>query len=318
MDNLAANLSIRNRTSIFDESWWFDAVCPGAWGRREIWRDGVCHASIAFHHFRRYGFRYLAMPSLTRTLEPFLNPDSSKPVGQRQRRVALLKELLAALPGHDRFDICLPPQSELALPFSLLGFRHIAAYTFRHDGRSLEDTRQAMDKNTRQKIAAAQKRIAVDPHEDLDRYIRLSRVRARSSGQDRSDYGAIRRAFDACLSRGRTAILSAVDEAGRDVAATILIWDSEHLYYWLTARDDDLCGHGDNSLLIWEVLRLAEHLGCQLDLDGFITPEHGLFLSRFGLQPEIRHCIGNVNRLWDGLADISGLFKGTDGRIAYR
>ncbi|GAB0119941.1 GNAT family N-acetyltransferase [Acidisoma sp. 7E03] len=303
---------------IFDEDWWFDAVCPGAWARHEVRRDGRLFASFAFHIFRKMGFRYVTMPGLTRTLEPTIHPGARKPVSRLQSSTALLKELLESMPRHDRMELCLPPDSELALPFSLLGYRSTATYTFRQEGESRDTLWHGMDQKTRNLITTSRKRLAVTRHYDLDRYVRLSRGSRKSGGRDKTDYAAICRAFEACLLREQTTILAAVDEEGRDVASAILIWDRHELYYWMSARDNGLSGNAANSLLVWEALELASALGRRFDVDGFITPRNGVFLSKFGLQPAIRHYVTNVNPVWSMLQGIRAAFRPGLDQVSYR
>lgn len=317
MDVMTETLG-RSARPVFDEDWWFDAVCPGAWTRHEVRRDGRLFASFAFHCFRKMGFRYVAMPGLTRTLEPTINPEARKPVSRLQSATALLKELLEGMPRHDRMEICLPPESALALPFSLLGYRSTATYTFRAAGESRDALWKGMDQKTRNIIATSRKRLSVARHYDLDRYIRLSRGSRKSGGYDTTDYAAIHRAFDACLLRDQTTILSAVDEAGRDVASAILIWDRQELYYWMSARDPGLSGNAANSLLVWEAVDFASALGCRFDADGFITPRNGIFLSKFGLQPAIRSYVTNVNPVWSMLSGIRAALRPERGQVSYR
>ncbi|HEX3983109.1 MAG TPA: GNAT family N-acetyltransferase [Acidisoma sp.] len=304
--------------AIFDQDWWFDAVCPGAWDRHEIRRDGMLFASYSFHYFRKMGFRYVTMPGLTRTLEPYVAPRAGKPVSRMQFSTALLKELLGGMPDHDRFELCLPPESDLALPFSLIGYRNTATYTFRHDGVPLGAVWTGMEQKTRNMITTSRGRLEVESHADLDRYVRLAQGGIKTGGADKTDYAGIRRAFEACQLRDQCTILTAVDEHGRDAASVILIWDHRRLYYWMSARDKALSGNAANSLLVWHALEFATSMGCQFDLDGFITPQSGVFLSKFGLQPAIRHYITNVNPLWSGLAGLREIFRPAPTRVSYR
>ncbi|HTI02037.1 MAG TPA: GNAT family N-acetyltransferase [Acidisoma sp.] len=317
MDQLTQISTDRSRT-IFTEDWWFDAVCPGAWERHELRRDGALFASFSFQFYKKMGFRYVAMPNLTRTLEPMVMPGARKPVSRLQSSTALLKELIAGMPRHDRLEICLPPDSELALPFGLLGYRNTATFTFRHEGEPLDEVWKGMDQKTRNIISTSRKRLSVERHHDLDRYVRLSRGSSKSGGADKTDYDGLRRAFDACLLRDQATILTAVDDQRRDVASVILIWDRQELYYWMSARDRTLSGNAANSLLVWQALEFASAIGCRFDLDGFITPQSGVFLSKFGLKAAVRTYISNVNPLWSTLSGMRGIFRPAPQEVSYR
>lgn len=317
MDQMAQIVS-ESAGALFSEDWWFDAVCPGAWDRHEVRRDGRLFASLAFHFYKKMGFRYVAMPNLTRTLDPLIRPGASKPVGRLQSCTAILKELLDGMPEHDRLEICLSPSCDLALPFSLLGYRNSATYTFQHQGESQDMIWTGMDQKTRNMIVSARRRLDLHHHYDIERYIRLSRGSRKSCGTDKSDYAAITRAFEACLRRNQALILSAVDEEARDVASAILIWDRHQLYYWMSARDACRSGNAANSFLVWESLVFAMSIGRRFDMDGFITPQNGVFLARFGLHPVARHYVTNVNPMWSMFSDIKGILAPTSGEISYR
>lgn len=306
------------QNAIFAQDWWFDAICPGAWDRCEVRRDGTLFASFSFHCFRKHGFRYVMMPTLTRTLEPYVAHLGKKTASRVQSSLSILKELLADMPEHDRLEICLPPDSQMALPFSLLGYRDTATYTFRHWGEDVSQIWTGMDQKTRNIISSSRERFSVEQHDDIDRYVRLSRSCRKSHGKDKTDYAATVRAFEACLLREQATILTAVGDAGRDLASVILIWDRCHLYFWMSARDPEHAGNAANSLLVWKALEFAISIGRQFDLDGFITIQNGVFLSKFGLQAETRHYITNVNPLWQGLAGVRGMFQPVSTSVSYR
>lgn len=307
--------------SIFDEHWWFDAACPNAWDIREIRRDNRLVASFAFHYFKKLGFRYINMPRPTRTLTPHIFPQGAKPVSRLQNQVSILSELLAALPSYDRFELCLPPETDLVLPFTMCGFTNTATYTFRFiEGR---DALADMEQKTRNIVLAAQKRFQIEKHTDIDRYIRLSMRAHKGDGEaDKSDYPAIARLLEACIKRDRAVILSAVNEAQNDVASAALIWDDRVLYYWMSARETSSSGNGANSLLIWKAHELARVMNRTFDLDGFRTPQSGMFLAKFGFAPVVRPYISNVNPVWNGLFGLKEMISSATGvssaEIAYR
>jgi len=302
--------------SLFDEPWWFDAACPGAWDMCEIRRDNRLVASFAFHTFKKLGFRYIDMPGLTRTLEPHLYTNATKRVTVLQNNVSLLSDLLQALPQHDRFEICLPPETELALPFNLLGYRTTSTFSYRSAGKSVQVLWENMEQKTRNVVNAALRQFRVDFHHDFDRYLRLCHKSIKAQRGDKSDYATIQRIFEACAERYQTLIITAVSNDKQDVASAILVWDSTVVYFWQSTRDST-SGNSANSLLIWKSLEFATIMGRQFDLDGFISPQNGLFLAKFGLEPVVRPYVSNVNPLWNGLYGLKSLFS-RGGDVAYR
>ncbi len=316
-DAIAKKTIDPNCISVFEEHWWFDAACPGAWDVREVLRDNRVVASLAFHSYKKLGFNYIGMPELTRTLAPRIAAQGGKPVTRLQNTTSLLGELIDALPSFDRLELCLPPESDLALPFNLCGMRSTATFTFRTEPHVSQTLWQAMEQKTRNTINAAGRQFGVQLHHDLDRHEKLSRQSTKTRAGDRSNYAAIRRIFEACHQRSQTIILTATNDEQQDVASTILVWDEEVLYYWLSAR---LAGvsNGANSLLIWKSLEFAGIMGRAFDLDGYITPQNGLFLAKFGLAPEVRHYVTSATPLWSGLFGVKALLNGGSGEISYR
>jgi hypothetical protein len=145
--------------SIFEQHWWFDAAVPGNWDVCEVHRDNVVVGSLAYTSFRKLGFRHIQMPSMTRTLQPRIIAPGTKAVSRLQNQVSILTELVGRLPDFDRFEICLPPESELALPFTLAGFSNTATFTYRCVAEKGSDPWLAMEQKTRNTVATAKKRF---------------------------------------------------------------------------------------------------------------------------------------------------------------
>jgi hypothetical protein len=203
--------------------------------------------------------------------------------------VQALKGLTESLPDFDRFEYTLPPESDLDLAYCLAGYSVSATYTFRTDPSGCHDPWTSMDQKVRYNIKSGSKRLAVEQHDDVLRYIRLSNqfVKDRAFA-DTLDYEAIQRIWEACHARKQAAILSCVDRARQDIASAILIWDDRHLYYWLNCRSPESNDYTANSVLIWNAIEFARATGRVFDMDGYATPSAGIFLSRFGLLPQRR------------------------------
>jgi hypothetical protein len=311
--------TVKSHKSIFDEYWWFDAACPGSWDVCEVHRDNRLVGSLAFTRFRKVGFRHIQMPNLTRTLQPHIDAPGTKAVSRLQNQASILTDLLDRLPEFDRFELCLPPESELALPFTLAGLSNAATFTYRCEASHDSDPWQAMEQKTRNAVASAKKRFQVEFHHDLDRYFRLSRASFAHLGQtDRTDYEAVRRIFEASILREQATVITATNAAQEDVAAAILVWDAQTLYLWQTVREREGSGNSAISLLIWEACLLSHEMGCQFDLDGFITRQSGLFLAKFGFKPAVRTYVRNVNPLWTGFYGLKQMLKPADKELSYR
>jgi hypothetical protein len=123
------------------------------------------------------------------------------------------------------------------------------------------------------------------------------------------NYPTLQRLFEAAARKGQAEIVFARLGGEQDTAAMILVWDAQAVYTWLLARDAVQNYVGASSLLTVEAMRTAERLGRILDLDGYIRPEVGVFLMKFGLQPVVRPFVNHSSRLWYASRALTTLIK---------
>jgi hypothetical protein len=285
--------------TLFHEDWWLDAATGGHWDQVNVERDGVVVASMPFVLRRRFALRFLTMPPYTRTLGPLLANAPSKRSKKLSHQVDLLQSLLARAPKHDRFEITLPPGTDLTLAFVTCSYCVTNTFTFVWDGvRSVEHLLGDMQRTTRRKIFATSRRLHVERHTNIERFIRMSRLEHGRVMSNSNDFEVINNIFQACLDRKRTMILSAVNESGEDVAVSVLVWGRGVLYNLLAARHPEKAGPGANSFLVWEAMRAAQEKGLTYDSDGVYSPNSALFYSRFGLTPQVRPTVNLGNSWW--------------------
>jgi hypothetical protein len=300
--------AVPTQQTIFDEDWWLDAAAPGAWDRIRVEWDSITVGEMAFHVRRRRGLTYIKMPHLTRTMSPRLAPPAGKPVNRLIDNQAIVIELVRKLPRHDRLELSLNPGCP-----SLQGFVHANLavthmFTFRSEaGVGQDSLLQQAHAETRRIIGKAQRECEVERGPDLDRFIRLHR---QSYGETSLvDYATLGRLFAAASAHGQSEILFARHQGGADTAAMILIWDRRTLYTWLSARNVAQKYRGASSLLVYEAMRSATERGCILDLDGYVRPEVGAFMMKFGLQPVVRPYVNGSSPLWQCYRAATTLLK---------
>ena len=274
--------------NLFQEDWWLETASAGRLERAEVAWDGKVVASLPFMMQNKFGMRRVIMPPYTRTLGVKFAIPPCKPFqrGHTMRRLAA--SLVKQLPAYDYFQTVLAPEDDSAFAFSLTGLLVNPEYTFRiPPNLSSQRVLQDCDQKTRNLIRSSGKRLAIEHHLTLSRFIHLSE-RSLSKQQNRHDYPLLESLFQRCIEHDATIMLSAVDEDGRDVASVVLIWDSAVLYHWLSARRRDLPTGGANALLIWHAIRLAEAKGLTFDFDGYNSPSNARFLASFGRPPVAR------------------------------
>jgi Acetyltransferase (GNAT) domain len=299
-----------SQVPIFDEDWWLDASTGGGWDRARVVWDGVTVGEMAFHVKRRWGLTYITMPHLTRSMSPRLYPPPAKAATREMMNQAIVGELMAALPRYDRFERSLEPGCPSVLGFVHANLPVTHMYTFRSRPGDCPDMMlKQMHQEARRVINKAQRECAVEHSQDIERFIRLHR---QSYGRDTLvDYPTLARMYSAAASRDQADILFVARDGEKDTAAMILLWDSTTLYTWLLARDMVQNHVGASSLLTFEAMKAAHARGRIIDLDGYVTPAVGTFMTKFGLQPVVRPYVNSSSRIWQTLRCATGLVKAT-------
>ena len=280
---------------LFQQPWWLEAAGGSSleWAR-VLW-DGRVVASLAFVRQRTMGFTTLDMPPYTRTLGPMLALPSSKRARRLRNTHQAIRELIAALPQHDRYQCVLDPDDETAFALALSGCSVGQNFTFRMPAVwSPEQQWLELDQKTRNLIRTAHTRLTVDANEAMDDVIALSQLER--GRRDRSDGAVLRRIAAAAQAHGQMRTLVARDEAARVIAAATLVWDDRVLYYWQSSRDTAASVPGANSLLIWEAMVLAASKGLVFDIDGYHSVNAARFVAKFNMETRVRASVVHMSR----------------------
>ena len=273
------------RRSLFSEHWWCDASSPGAWNSIEIALSPSRKMEFIYAVDRKYGFTELTMPYLSRAMDIVDLSAQEDCALSLSDKIDVTREIIAKLPKHDAFFYTLPPESEFELAFNLSGFSTQSQYTFRRLCPA-QDHLMLIDPKTRQNIRRASRTFTVCQSSDLDSYLGVFRSYMKEKSQtNRVNEASITRIWQATQERKVSTILNVICDDGSVAASAILIWDDVHLYYWLSSRVPSKSKNNANSLLIWEALELAQAKGLIFDMDGFNSPESGLFLAKYRLNP---------------------------------
>jgi hypothetical protein len=277
-------------TSIFQESWWLDAVAPGSWGEATVSSDGMMIARLPYCTKHFMGISGIGMPPLTHTMGPQLpltGPAFNFRPSDHQR---LINELMGQLPRHSFFFQVCDPSMENALPLYALGYDSSLTYTLRIEaGQSPEQTWKGMRRQIRQDIQKAQKMFSIHHDLSIDEFCYFYNTNAKlnhnlwwSKAHETKASLIKRRLYEACLAQDATCLLAARDEKGVLRAASMPVWGHGVMYYLLASHDADPAGKGSIKLLIWEALKMAHQKRLTFDFDSFWRPESVPTLMGFG------------------------------------
>ena len=297
-------------TSIFSEEWWCKAASDNRCEQVVYVESQAARASLRYVRHRSRGLAQIAMPYLSRTIEPVFEMPPCKPVMRIQNQVRLLRGLLSQLPRTNGVRFVLAPDSELELPFILNGFSATTKYTFRCGQDYFAWDPSHMEQKQRNALNNASKMYGVEVSNDFDVYERLARDQWKgSSHRDLNEYARIRAIWTEASARSKAVVIVARAPNNRPVAACILVYDASVLYYWLSARALGDGGHQANALLIKSAVDYAQDRGLTFDVDGFASVTSGAYLAKFGLAPARRVEVVRLNRLAKITHNLSGLVR---------
>ena len=272
--------------TIFTEPWWLDAVAPGAWGEAVVEKGGRVAARMPWTKRRRRGMTLLVAPPLTRTLGPWLRPETGRTTSRLEREKDLMSALIDALPPFDYFEQNFHPSITNWLPFHWRGFEETTRYTYvLPDLSDLDAVWAGTRRNVRTDVRKARKRLTVRDDLGLDAFLRVHEMTfarqrmAMPYGRD-----LVARLDAACAARGRRRILSAVDETGAVHAVAYLVWDATSAYYLMGGADPELRNSGAGSLVVWEAIRFAATVAPQFDFEGSMLEPVERFFRAFGAE----------------------------------
>ena len=301
--------------SLFQESWWLDAVAPGAWREVRVEQGGNLMARWPFVVKERWGATMLGEPPLTQYLGPWFRPNTGKASTQFSERRDLWGELLDRLPAHDFLGTQCHPELEDWLPARWKGFEQTTFYTLRVPPQPETETWNALDANIRNAIRKAQKSLQVVRDMDLERMLDIQDLTYRRQGlatpQPRDLF---RRVAEASRAQGRELSFTAVDEEGRIHAVLYAVVGVNEVHGIWSAGDPELRKFSGASVLYWEAIRAAHALGKTYNFGGSIIEPIHQFMRQFGteLVPffQIQRSASRRMDLVLGFRALSRAFKG--------
>lgn len=280
---LASGLTGR---SIFHEPWWLETATDGAWGVAEVKHGNTVVGEMPYMYTQKALWQISTLPPLTRTLGPVIRPHQSG-AGERDwsQRLGIARDLIAQLPSYAHFHQTMDPRvSEAeALAFRLQGFNVKVAFTLISDAWTDEATAFAALRGTaRTAVRRAQECLTVGPIDSLNAFLDFYNANLAVRKLD-NRYGTatMERLLHEAIVREACTLLGAFDSKGALVAATVLLWDTQRAYYFLSTRRQD-AHSGAVSLLIWSAMRMAGKRELSLDFDGVSTAGILKFLGGFG------------------------------------
>ena len=268
---------------LFQEPWWLDAVAPGEWDAVVAEHAGRVVGRLPFVIKRRYGFTYNAMPPLTQTLGPWIEPKEAKCAKVLAWQKDVMNELIQRIPAFDMFGQNFHYEVTNWLPFYWQGFEQTTRYTYLLSDISDHGTIwDGLMENIRTDIKKADRRVCVRTDLGLDRFLEVNEKTFLRQGK-RLPYSheLVYRIDNAC-GDGSRRVFFAEDGTGRIHAALYIVWDERSAYYLMGGGDPDLRNSGATSLLMWEAIKFASTVTRRFDFEGSMIEPIERYFRAFG------------------------------------
>jgi hypothetical protein len=258
--------------SIFSQDWWLDAVCGKEnWDVALAEKGGEVVGSLPYHIVSQYGFKVIAMPSLTQTMGPWLRyPKAQKASNRLSLEMEILSELITKLPPHGYFHQSFHYTQTNWLPFYWNGYDQTTRYTYvLPDLTDLDEVYGAFENSLRRNLSKAENTIEVQDSDDIDQFFEINSLTYAKQGLPIPYSRELVRALDAaCKGHGRRKILMARNEQGELCAGLYVVWDANAMYNLMSGIDPRLKVEGAAKLLTWEAIKFAQGVTKTYDFEG--------------------------------------------------
>lgn len=271
--------------SIFQQSWWLDAVAPGQWHDIVIKKGNEIVARLPYIIKKKYGLTLLTMPFMTQSLGPWIKSSEAKYDKQISQQKELLNELIKQLPRHDYFSQNFHYSITNWLPFYWKGFTQTTRYTYViEDLSDMDKVWEGMSAIMRNQIRKAEKSgIKVGDTDDIETFLDLNEKTFKRQGLSlpySRDF--IRHLNTACMKNNARKIYITYGPDGSPHTGLFCVFDENSMYNLMQGGDPELRNSGANALAMWESIKFAAKVSKVYDFEGSMIESIERFYRDFG------------------------------------
>lgn len=245
---------------LFMQPWYLDVVCQGGnWDAALVQKGGQTVAALPYFLKQKLGWKYVSMPMLCKHMGPYLLPEYRS----LKWEMRLYEDLIAALPKNlAAFEQNFNYSVHNWLPFYWKGYKQTTMYSYvlLLEPAEAEIFKQ-IEKNYRQKIRAAEKRLKVVHDLPLTELFRLMGLSFERQGlKSPVDFPFLQKLYAALSEHACCKTFFASDpDTGQVHSAAMLVWDRQSAYYLLSGDDPALRSSGAAVLLKWAAIQYAKN-----------------------------------------------------------
>ena len=275
---------------------YLDVVCSDNWEVALVENQSGIIAALPYFKKKKFGFQYITMPLLCKTMGPYLLPMYRK-IEQEHK---LFESLIQQLPKFDSFIQDFHYHYQNWLPFYWAGYQQTTKYTYliqnlQHLDAVWERIYRSYRNNSIPKAKAILKITSDYSLEDFYRVHKKTFDRQGIAVPFTFDY--LSKIDKELEQQNCRKIFFAVDAENNIHSVFYLVWDKAAAYCFLMGDDPNFRQQGGSILLTWEAIRYAA-TECHIDtfdfLGSMIKPIEQV-RRNFGATQQPYYCISKIN-----------------------
>jgi hypothetical protein len=283
--------------TVFHEDWWLKICGLGQIQTVSIERNGSIIAQMPYMIVRRHGLRICTLPPLVHFSGPTFAPLDGPPQTQIQQQNDLIRDLLAALPRFDIFDIKMYHGITDTLAFQREGYRTTVQFTYEIDPASADDLLSRIRRGHRRMIREAQNQYTIDASASAREFVNAYANNIERSGKRFSyDEATLIQLIETCRMHGQGMVFAARDKSGDIKAGLFVMWDQTRMYNFMATRDGKGVESSASVLLLWYAIQEASKRQLIFDFDGVYNAGHVQYFSGFGGRVSPRYIVSRTTK----------------------
>ena len=274
-----------NPVPIFNQPWWWDAVCENQWDVTLVKNGGSIIAALPYHLKKKGIYSVILPPQLTQYTELILNyPDGQKYASKIGFEKKNITEIIDQLPNTDYTELTLSGKLTNWLSFKWKGFTETTRYTYLiPDLSDLKKVHSEFKENIRREIKKAEKQLTISTIEDVDIFYSINqKTFARQKIENPYSIDLFKKMDEACTKQNCRSIYLAKDQNGNVHGSIYIVWDKTTSYYLAGGSDPDFRTSGAHSLLMWKAIQDAANRNLIFDFKGSMIESVESFFRGFG------------------------------------
>lgn len=271
---------------IFSQAWWLDLVAGDNWDVCLVVKDDKIYASMPYFFIKKFGMSLLVQPQLTQALGPWMRSSTAKyGKGLAQQKI-MMESLIDQLPKYHYFSQSWHYSITNWLPFYWRGFEQSTGYTYViEDLSDVDSIWKEFMVNIRTDIRKADTKLGLKVISDLpfSVFLDLNRLTFKRQGMSLPySENFVNNLVQRAKERDQCRWFVAQDDAGKNHAGVLIVWDSESAYYLMGGGDPELRNSGATSLCMWEAIKFASTVTKRFDFEGSMIEPVERFFRAFG------------------------------------